>query len=164
MRFSITQLLSAVALFGIVVSFCATSHFDPKCVSLVTSIAFSEDGKHLAVLRLDGQDAGVLRKAYVSKIVTTLSIKDLTTIDKPAIAVHQWVREGNWTCRGGQVLEKLLLVNRRNTLLVRHIGMPNADEFDLSQGCRQHKSCNLPNEATVIVGAPSHRHGCRKRI
>ena len=78
MQFSITQLLFATALFGIIVSFCTTSHFNPKVVSLVTSVAFLEDGGHLAVLRLDGQDAGVAGKAYVNKFVSTLSIKDLT--------------------------------------------------------------------------------------
>ena len=152
MRFSITQLLFAVALFGIVVSFCATSHFDPKYVSLVAGIAFSNDGKQLAVLRVDGQDAGVTGKAYVGKVVTTLSITDPTATAKPTIA-SQWIRYGDWTRRSAQLLEKLLLVNRRHTLLVRHHGMSTADEFDLSQGFLQHKSCNIPNPAEAIVGA-----------
>jgi WD40 repeat protein len=93
MRFSIKQLMMAVALIAILLVFWRTEGCGTRS-SAIESLSFSPDGARLLVSRIDARDARRPGKAYLADVARTVSILDAIAGDV-SFVLCQDVRKGN---------------------------------------------------------------------
>ncbi len=92
-QFTLTQLLMAVWLVAIGLTFLRAEGCGQR-FTMVGCLAFSPDGKHLAVARYDAHDARTPMKCYKANVCRTVSVLDVTTGSTERI-VEQDLRRGN---------------------------------------------------------------------
>jgi WD40 repeat protein len=96
MRFSLRQLLVGMAMFAVtfsVIWWLAQPHWG-RIYNNVNLVAFSPDGKQLAISHYSARDANVPLKGYVANESITVALIDTATLANAATVKHEF-RKGN---------------------------------------------------------------------
>ena len=134
-QFTLTQLLMAVWLVAIALTFVRSEGCGRRYTK-VSCVAFSRDGKHLAVVRHDARDARTPLKCYKANVCRTISVLDVATGSTEEI-VEQDLQRGNqgpafdlwWPGR-----KSISFGPTSDTLLVQHFGGGEVRLYDRRSG------------------------------